>query len=95
MNEDIQLKIISLIDDGATIENSPKLKMLIEASEDARKFYESLLLSESMLKRFVGGDKAEQQDIKIDAFIQKQLEQPKNSQRFNFKPIAGFAVQQV
>ena len=30
MNEDIQLKIISLIDDGATIENSPKLKMLIE-----------------------------------------------------------------
>ena len=92
MNEDIQLKIISLIDDGATIENSPKLKMLIEASEDARKFYESLLLSESMLKRFVGGDKAEQQDIKIDAFIQKQLEEPKNSQRFNFKPIAGFAV---
>ena len=92
MNEDIQLKIISLIDDGATIENSPELKMLIEASEDARKFYESLLLSESMLKRFVGGDKAEQQDIKIDAFIQKQLEQPKNSQRFNFKPIAGFAV---
>ena len=92
MNEDIQFKIISLIDDGATIENSPELKMLIEASEDARKFYESLLLSESMLKRFVGGDKAEQQDIKIDAFIQKQLEQPKNSQRFNFKPIAGFAV---
>ena len=92
MNEDIQLKIISLIDDGATIENSSELKMLIEASEDARKFYESLLLSESMLKRFVGGDKAEQQDIKIDAFIQKQLEDPKNTQRFNFKPIAGFAV---
>ena len=92
MNEDIQLKIINLIDDGATIENSHELKMLIEASEDARKFYESLLLSESMLKRFVGGDKAEQQDIKIDAFIQKQLEEPKNSQRFNFKPIAGFAV---
>ena len=92
MNEDIQLKIINLIDDGATIENSPELKMLIEASEDARKFYESLLLSESMLKRFVGGDKAEQQDIKIDAFIQKQLEDPKNTQRFNFKPIAGFAV---
>ena len=92
MNEDIQLKIISLIDDGETIENSPELKMLIEASEDARKFYESLLLSESMLKRFVGGDKAEQQDIKINTFIQKQLEQPKNSQRFNFKPIAGFAV---
>ena len=83
MNEDIQLKIINLIDDGATIENSPELKMLIEASEDARKFYESLLLSESMLKRFVGGDKAEQQDKKIDAFIQKQLEEPKNSQRFN------------
>ena len=92
MNEDIQLKIISLIDDDATIENSPELKMLIEASEDARKFYESLLLSESMLKRFVGGDKVEQQDIKIDAFIQKQLKEPKNSQRFNFKPIAGFAV---
>ena len=92
MNEEIQLKIISLIDDGATIESSPELKMLIEASDDATKFYKSLLLSESMLKRFVGGDKAEKQDIKIDAFIQKQLEEQKNSQRFSFKPIAGFAV---
>jgi hypothetical protein len=31
------------MDDGATLESSPELKGLVEASEEAKKFYESLL----------------------------------------------------
>ena len=92
MNEETQIQIIELMDDGATLESSPELKGLIEASEEATKFYESLLVSESMLEGFFGGEKAKELDKKIDAFIDEQLEKPSNVSSINFKPFIGFAV---
>jgi hypothetical protein len=80
------------MDDGATIENSPELKGLVEASEEATKFYESLLVSESMLQGFFGGEKAKEIDKKIDTFIDEQFEKPSNVSSINFKPLIGFAV---
>ena len=92
MNEETQIQIIELMDDGATLESSPELKGLVEASEEATKFYESLLVSESMLEGFFGGEKAKELDKKIDAFIDEQLEKPSNDSSINFKPVIGFAV---
>ena len=92
MNEETQIQIIELMDDGATLESSPELKELVEASEEATKFYESLLVSESMLEGFFGGEKAKELDKKIDAFIDEQLEKPSNVSSMNFKPFIGFAV---
>ena len=92
MNEETQIQIIELMDDGATLESSPELKGLVEASEEATKFYESLLVSESMLEGFFGGEKAKEIDNKIDAFIDEQLEKPSNVSSINFKPFIGFAV---
>ncbi len=92
MNEETQIQIIELMDDGATLESSPELKGLVEASEEATKFYESLLVSESMLEGFFGGEKAKELDQKIDAFIDQQLEKPSNVSSITFKPFIGFAV---
>jgi hypothetical protein len=92
MNEETQIQIIELMDDGATLESSTELKGLVEASEEATKFYESLLVSESMLEGFFGGEKAKELDKKIDAFIDEQLEKPSNTSSINFKPFIGFAV---
>jgi len=92
MNEETQIQIIELMDDGATLESSPELKGLVEASEEATKFYESLLVTESMLEGFFGGEKAKEIDNKIDAFIDEQLEKPSNVSSINFKPLIGFAV---
>ena len=92
MNEETQIQIIELMDDGATLESSAELKGLVEASEEATKFYESLLVSESMLEGFFGGEKAKELDKKIDAFIDEQLEKPSNVSSINFKPFIGFAV---
>jgi hypothetical protein len=92
MNEETQIQIIELMDDGATLESSAELKGLVEASEEATKFYESLLVSESMLEGFFGGEKAKELDKKIDAFIDEQLEKPSNISSINFKPFIGFAV---
>jgi len=92
MNEETQIQIIELMDDGATLESSAELRALVEASEEATKFYESLLVSESMLEGFFGGEKAKELDKKIDAFIDEQLEKPSNVSSINFKPFIGFAV---
>ena len=92
MNEEIQIQIIELMDAGATIESSPELKALVDASKEAREFYESLLVSESMLEGFFGGDKVKELNAKAEAFINEQLEKPSNITSINFKPFIGFAV---
>ena len=92
MNEKIQIQIIELMDDGATLESSSELKALIEASDEATKFYESILVSESMLKGFFSGDKAKKLNTRAEAFIDEQLDKPSNVSSINFKPFVGFAV---
>ena len=92
MNEEKQIQIIELMDDGATLESSPELKGLVEASEEATKFYESLLVSESMLQGFFGGEKAKKLNAKAEAFIDEQFEKTSNVSSINFKPLIGFAV---
>ena len=76
MNEETQIQIIELMDDGATLESSSELKELVQASEEATKFYESLLVSKSMLEGFFGGDKAQELNTKAEAFIDDQLDKP-------------------
>ena len=92
MKEEIQLKIIELMDEGATLESSPELKALVESSDEATKFHESILVSESMLESFFGGDKAKAIDSKIDALVEEQLAKPQMVSRFSLKPVIGFAI---
>ena len=92
MKKDIQQKIVELMDEGATLESSSELKALVEASDEATKFYESILVSESILEGFFGGEKAKEIDSKIDALVEEQLAKPKAAPRFNFRPVVGFAV---
>ena len=92
MNEEIQIKIIELMDDGATPESSTELKQLVDSSEEAQSFYESILVSESAIEGFFGGDKAEELSNKIDAFVEKQFKELSKVSSINFKPVVGFAV---
>ena len=92
MNEEIQIKIIELMDEGATPETSLELKQLIDSSEEAQSFYENILVSESAIKDFFGGYKAEELSNKIDAFVDEQFDESAKVASINFKPIVGFAI---
>ena len=92
MNEEIQIKIIDLMDDGATPESSLELKQLIDSSEEAQSFYESILVSESAIAGFFGGDKAKEFSNKVDAFVYEQFDESSEIASINFKPIVGFAI---
>ena len=76
MNEEKQIQIIKLMDEGATLESTPELKALVESSVEATEFYENLLASESMLVGFFGGDKYKEVSNKIDSFIDEHFEEP-------------------
>ena len=92
MNEEIQIKIIDLMDDGATLESSLELRQLVESSGEAQSFYESILVSESAIKSFFGGEKAKELSNNIDAFIDKQFDESPKVQSIKFRPIVGFAI---
>ena len=92
MNEEIQIKIIELMDDGATLESSSELRELVNSSEEAKSFYESILVSESAIKGFFGGNKAKELSNKIDAYVDEQLNETSKVSSINFKPIVGFAI---
>ena len=92
MNEEMQIKIIELMDDGAILETSSELRELVNKSEEAKSFYESILVSESAIKGFFGGDKAKELSNKIDAYVDEQLNETSKVSSINFKPIVGFAI---
>ena len=92
MNEEMQIKIIELMDDGASLESSSELRELVNSSEEAKSFYESILVSESAIKGFFGGDKAKELSDKIDAYVDEQLNETSKVLSINFKPIVGFAI---
>ena len=92
MNEEMQIKIIDLMDGGATLDNSPELKELVHSSEETRSFYESILVSESAIKDFFGGDKSKELSNKIDAYIDEQFNKPSKVIAINFKPFVGLSL---
>ena len=88
----MQIKIIELMDDGATLESSSELKEIVNSSEEAKSFYESLLVSESAIQGFFGGDRAKELSNKIEAYVDEQLNKTSKVSSINFKPIVGFAI---
>ena len=92
MNEEIQIKVIELIDDGAALESSSKLRELVDSSDEAKIFYESILVSESAIQGFFGGDKDKELSNKIDAYLDNKFKKPFTVSSINFKPVIGFAI---
>ena len=92
MKEEMQIKIIELMDDGAALESSSELTEIVNSSKEAKSFYESILVSESAIKGFFGGDKAKELSNKIDAYVDEQLNETSKVSSINFKPIVGFAI---
>ena len=76
MNEAIENKIIELIDQGKTPENSLELKNILESSSEAKNLYENLLMNDANLKNLFA-DEYIKFNNKIDNLIIKKSILPK------------------
>ena len=92
MNEEIQIKIIELMDKGATLVSSLELNELVNSSDEAKSFYESILVSESAIEGFFGGKKNKELSNKINAYVDEQFNEVSKVSSNNFKPLIGFAI---
>ena len=92
MNEEIQIKIIELMDKGATLVSSLELNELVNSSDEAKSFYESILVSESAIEGFFGGEKNKELSNKINAYVDEQFNEVSKVASINFKPLIGFAI---
>ena len=91
MNEAIENKIIELIDQGKTPENSLELKNILESSSDAQNLYENLLMNDTNLKNLFADEYIEFNN-KIDSINKKEVDTNKRVQSNYLKPFIGFAL---
>ena len=91
MNENIENRIIELIDAGKTAENSSELKDIIESSDEAKQFYYNFLKSDSDLKEFYG-NALSKLDKQRDKFVNKKFNKNPLKQTNYFKPVIGLAI---
>ena len=72
MNEAIENKIIELIDQGKTPENSLELKNILESSSEAKTLYKNLLMNDANLKNLFA-DEYVKFNNKIDNVNNKEV----------------------
>ena len=92
MKDTIKLDLIELLESGKTYEESPEVQLIVDASDEALKFYNDYLVSKDQLAGFFDKDKLEASQDKMSAFLDKQLNETPVNQDFSYKGFAAMAV---
>ena len=92
MKDTIKLDLIELLESGKTYEESPEVQLIVDASDEALKFYNDYLVSKDQLAGFFDKDKLEASQDKMSAFLDKQLNETPANKDFSYKGFAAMAV---
>ena len=92
MKDTIKLDLIELLESGKTYEKSPEVQLIVDASDEALKFYNDYLVSKDQLAGFFDKDKLEASQDKMSAFLDKQLNETPANKDFSYKGFAAMAV---
>ncbi|MDC0873741.1 hypothetical protein OAQ18_04135 [Gammaproteobacteria bacterium] len=92
MKDTIKLDLIELLEAGKTYEESPEVQLIVDASDEALKFYNDYLVSKDQLAGFFDKDKLEASQDKMSAFLDKQLNETPVNKDFSYKGFAAMAV---
>ena len=92
MKDTIKLDLIELLEAGKTYEESPEVQLIVDASDEALKFYNDYLVSKDQLAGFFDKDKLAASQDKMSAFLDKQLNETPANQDFSYKGFAAMAV---
>ena len=91
MNQRLKLQLAGYVDDGMDYSNSAEVRSIVDASDVAREFYETLLFANRRLESFFQSKEIHKTNKKLHKFIDDALE-PKNTFWTSFMPISGLMM---
>ena len=94
MNQRLKLQLAGYVDDGMDYSNSAEVRDIVDASDVAREFYDSLLFANQRLENFFKSKDMHKANKKLHAFIDETLE-PKNTLWTRWVPASGLMMAAV
>ena len=94
MNQRLKLQLAGYVDDGMDYSNSLEVRNIVDVSDVAREFYDSLLFANQRLESFFKSKDMHKTNKKLHAFIDETLE-PKSSLWTRWVPASGFMMAAV
>ena len=94
MKQRLKLQLAGCVDDGMDYSNSSKVRDIVDASDVAREFYDSLLSANQRLENFFKSKDMHKTNKKLHAFIDETLE-PKNTLWTRWVPASGLMMAAV
>ena len=94
MNQRLKLQLAGYLDDGMDYSNSLEVRDIVDGSDLAREFYDTLLFANQHLENFFKSKDMHKINKKLHAFIDETLE-PKNSLWTRWVPASGLMMAAV
>ena len=94
MNQRLKLQLAGYVDDGMDYSNSSEVRDLVDASDVAREFYDTLLFANQRLENFFKSKDMQKTNNKLHNFIDKTLE-PKSTLWTRWVPASGMMMAAV
>ena len=94
MNENLKFQLAGYVDDGMSYSNSAEVRNIVDSSDVAKEFYETLLFANKRLKGFFQSKEMHKTNKKLHKFIDETLE-PRDTLWTRWVPASGFMMAAV
>jgi len=94
MNQRLKLQLAGYVEDGMDYSNSAEVRDIVDASDVAREFYDTLLFANQRLENFFKSKDMHKTNKKLHNFIDETLE-PKNTLWTRWVPASGLMMAAV
>ena len=94
MNENLKFQLAGYVDDGMSYSNSAEVRSIVDSSDVAKEFYETLLFANKRLEGFFQSKEMHKTNKKLHKFIDETLE-PRDTFWTRWVPASGFMMAAV
>ncbi len=94
MNENLKFQLVGYVDDGMSYSNSAEVRNIVDSSDAAKEFYETLLFANKLLEGFFQSKEMHKTNKKLHKFIDETLE-PRDTFWTRWVPASGFMMAAV
>ena len=94
MNENLKFQLAGYVDDGMSYSNSAEVRNIVDSSDVAKEFYETLLFANKQLEGFFQSKEMHKTNKKLHKFIDETLE-PRDTFWTRWVPVSGFMMAAV